>query len=210
MAATGQLLADLAGSLVERGHDVHVICSRHRYDGGNGASAAVDNVDGVTVYRVFTTRFSRNTLPGRAIDYLSFFISATWRALVLPKPDVCVSLTTPPFISLIGLLLSKLKGTQNVIWVMDVYPEIAVAYEVLRKRALLYRLLNRVNKTLYRNAAAVISLGETMTERLQSLVALPEKLHTVHNWVPGENDYTEHSHRAQGELGAAQIIDSKL
>lgn len=185
-AATGQLLADLADSLVERGHDVQVICSRHRYDGGNGASAAVENVDGVTVYRVFATRFSRNKLLGRTVDYLSFFISATFRALVLPKPNVCVSLTTPPFISLIGLMLSRLKGTQNVIWMMDVYPEIAVAYDVIRKKGLLYRLLFRLNRVLYRNAAAVISLGETMTERLQSLGALPENLHTVHNWVPGE------------------------
>lgn len=185
-AATGQLLADLADSLVERGHDVQVICSCHRYDGGNGASAAVENVDGVMVYRVFATRFSRNKLFGRTVDYLSFFISATFRALILPKPDVCVSLTTPPFISLIGLMLSKLKCTQNVIWMMDVYPEIAVAYDVIRKKGLLYRLLIRLNRVLYRNAAAVISLGETMTDRLQSLGALPENLHTVHNWVPGE------------------------
>jgi len=185
-AATGQLLADLADSLVERGHDVHVICGRHRYDGGNGASAPAEKVGGVTVYRVFTTRFSRRTLAGRAIDYLSFYISATFRALVIPKPDVCVSLTTPPFISLIGLILSKFKGTRNVIWVMDVYPEIAVAYDVLRNKGRLHRLLARLNRMLYRNAAAVISLGEPMTERLQSLGAVPERLHTVHNWVPGE------------------------
>lgn len=185
-AATGQLLADVAEELAAKGHDVHVICSRHRYDNGKSASAAGESAEGVAIHRVFTTRFGRKTLLGRMIDYLSFYVGAAWRALVLPKPDVCVSLTTPPFISLIGLMLSKLKGTRNVIWVMDVYPEIAAAYDVLRKRVLLYRLLTRLNKTLYRNAAAVISLGETMTEQLQSLGALPENLYTVHNWVPGE------------------------
>ena len=185
-AATGQLLADLAGSLAEHGHDVHVICSRQRYDGGKGASAAVESAEGVAVHRVFTTRFGRKMLLGRTIDYFSFYVSAAWRALLLAKPDVCVSLTTPPFISMIGLMLSKLKGSQNVIWVMDVYPDVAVAYDVINKRALLYHLLIRLNKTLYRDAAAVISLGETMTERLQSLGAVPENLHTIHNWVPGE------------------------
>ena len=70
---------------------------------------------------------------------------------------------------------------------MDVYPDIAVAYNVINKRTLLYRLLTRLNETLYRDAAAVISLGETMTERLLSLGAIPENLHTVHNWVPGED-----------------------
>ena len=189
-AATGQLLADVAEELAAHGHEVHVICSRHRYDGSKSDPAAVETAEGLAVHRVFTTRFSRKTLLGRAIDYLSFYVSATWRALVLPKPDVCVSLTTPPFISLIGLMLSKIKGTRNVIWVMDVYPEIAAAYDVLRKRTLLYRVLIRVNRVLYRNAAAVISLGETMTEQLKSLGAGPENIHTVHNWVPGKDiDY---------------------
>jgi hypothetical protein len=186
-AATGQLLADIAESLVERGHDVHVICSRHRYDGSNDAPAPDENVEGLTVHRVFSTRFSRKTLPGRTIDYLSFYISATWRALVLPKPDVCVSLTTPPFISLIGLMLSKLKGTQSVIWVMDIYPEIAVEYNVIRRKSLSYLILNRISRILYRNAAAVISLGETMTEQLQTFGARSGNLHTVHNWVPGKS-----------------------
>ena len=186
-AATGQLLADLADSLAEHGHDVHVICSRHRYDGGKGVLAAVESVEGVAVHRVFTTHFGRKGLLGRTIDYLSFYLCAGWRALLLAKPDVCVSLTTPPFISMIGLMLSKFKGSRSVIWVMDVYPEIAAAYDILPKRALLYRLLTQINRVLYRNAAAVISLGETMTERLQSLGAVPEHLHTVHNWVPGED-----------------------
>jgi len=190
-AATGQLLADVAEELAAHGHDVHVICGRHRYDGSKNDPAAGQNVEGLSVHRVFTTRFGRKMLAGRAIDYLSFYISATWRALVLPKPDVCISLTTPPFISLIGLMLSKIKGTRSVIWVMDVYPEIAAAYDVLKKKSLLYRLLRRVNRVLYRNAAAVISLGETMTEQLKSLGATSENIHTVHNWVPGEDiDYT--------------------
>jgi len=186
-AATGQLLADVAGSLAEHGHDVHVICSRHRYDGGKGISVAVESAEGVTIHRVFATHFGRKMLIGRAIDYLSFYVCATLRALLLAKPDVCVSLTTPPFISMIGLMLSKLKGSRSVIWVMDVYPDIAVAYNVINKRTLLYHLLTRLNKTLYRDASAVISLGETMTERLQLLGAIPENLHTVHNWLPGED-----------------------
>ena len=191
-AATGQLLADVAEELAAHGHEVHVICSRHRYDGSKSAPADAESAEGLAVHRVFTTRFSRKTLIGRAIDYLSFYVCTTWRALVLPKPDVCVSLTTPPFISLIGLMLSKIKGTRNVIWVMDVYPEIAAAYDVLKKKALLYRFLTRVNRILYRDAAAVISLGETMTEQLQSLGAGPENLHTVHNWVPGEDPYIDY------------------
>jgi len=185
-AATGQLLADLAESLVARRHEVHVVCGRSLYGGGALPPAGDETLQGVHVHRVATTGFGRRILIGRMTDYFSFYVTAAWRALWLPKVDVCVSLTTPPFISLVGLVLSKLKGTQNVIWVMDIYPDVAVAYDVLRKNALLYRLLTRLNRLLYGNAAAVISLGEVMTERLQALGAPSSILHTVHNWVPGE------------------------
>ena len=185
-AATGQLLADLAESLAAEGHEVHVICSRHTYGNGRMPLTKEESLHGIHIHRVAVTGFGHKRLVGRTLDYLTFCLSAGWRAFVLPKPDLCVSLTTPPFISLIGLLLAKIKGTRNVIWVMDVYPEIAVAYDVLSKKSLLYRFCSRINRILYRNAAAVISLGEVMTERLQSLGVPSDRVYTVHNWVPGE------------------------
>lgn len=191
-AATGQLLADVAQELAAQGHEVHVICSRGTYGSSEKASPGREMVDGVHVYRVGATGFGRGSFIGRTIDYLSFYVMAGWRALRLSKPDVCVSLTTPPFISLIGWTLSRLKGTRSVIWAMDVYPDIAVAYGILSEKALLYRLMTRINGVLYRNAAAVISLGETMTERLKSLGAPADRLHTVHNWVPGEQIASSH------------------
>ncbi len=185
-AATGQLLADVAERLVACGHEVDVICGRHGYNGGFCVAARVETVNGVRVHHVATTGFGRFRLAGRAIDYLSFFVSATVRAFGLPKADLCVSLTTPPFIAVVGWLLSKLRGTRNVLWVMDVYPEIAVAYHVLPERSLLCRLLAGLNRRLYGNAAAVISLGEVMTRKLYEAGARAERLYTVHNWVPGE------------------------
>jgi glycosyltransferase involved in cell wall biosynthesis len=185
-AATGQLLADVAEELAAQGHEVHVICSRRTYSGGTEAFATDQLVSGVHVYRVGAAGFGRTTHIGRTLDWLSFYVLALWRALRLTKMDVCVAMTTPPFIALIGWMLSRLKGTRNVIWVMDVYPDIAVAYDVFSEKALLYRLLRRLNGVLYRDATAVISIGEMMTERLKSLGAPADSLHTVHNWVPGE------------------------
>lgn len=185
-AATGQLLADVAERLVECGHQVDVICGRRRYDGGAWAPTGLETIKGVRVHRVATTGFGRRRLRGWAIDYLSFYVAAAWRALVLPRPDLCVSLTTPPFIALIGLGLSKLRHTRSVLWVMDVYPDMGAAYGIMRRRSLLYSLLARLNRALYRNAEAVISLGEVMTQHLEEAGVSVDRLYTVHNWTPGE------------------------
>jgi len=53
-------------------------------------------------------------------------------------------------------------------------------------RALVYRVLAWVARGLYGRCAAVISLGEVMTERLTEAGAARERVVEVHNWVPGE------------------------
>ncbi len=186
VAATGQLLADLAEELAARGHEVHVLCSRQPYNGGDMVLSAAETVNGVCVHRVRTTRFGRTCKLGRMAAYLSFYVLASWRALRLPKIDVCMSLTPPPFIALVGHWLRLLKGTRLVLWSMDVYPQVAVALGELRGDCILYRLLSRLSRHLYKDSSCIVSLGEVMTSALVRAGAPPHKIITVHNWVPGE------------------------
>lgn len=186
-AATGQLLADVAESVAARGHEVHVICSRRRYSGGAEAFAANEVLYGVHVHRVGATGFGRGRIVGRLLDYLSFYVLALRAALRLPRMDACVALTTPPFIAVVGLLLHRLRGTKVVVWTMDVYPEVAVAFDVISEKSLLRGLLARVSRRIYKSCAGIISLGDVMTERLIQAGAPPERITAVHNWVPRES-----------------------
>ncbi len=186
VAATGQLLADVAEELSARGHEVHVICSSRTYSGGAEAFPAVETINGVRIHRVGATGFGHDRRIVRIIDWLSFYILAMWRALRLAKMDLCVSLTTPPFIALVGLMLRMLRGTKVVVWTMDLYPEVAVAFDVLAERSLLCRLLARLNHRIYKAAIAMSSLGEVMTDRLVEAGVPRNKITVVHNWVPRE------------------------
>lgn len=185
-AATGQLLADVAEGLASEGHEVHVLCSRRRYGGGREAFAANEAVEGIHVHRVGATGFGRGRLLGRLFDYLSFYILAAVKALRLPRMDVCVALTTPPFIALIGVLLRWFRRTKLVIWTMDLYPDVAVAFGVLEDRCLLCRLLARLSRRIYKSCSGIISLGEVMAQRLVKAGAPQDRITVVHNWVPRE------------------------
>lgn len=186
VAATGQLLADLADGLACRGHEVHVLASRRAYGGGGTVFPAESRRGPVRVHRVSASGFGRAGLPGRLADYLSFYLLAAHRAMELPPMDACVSLTTPPFIALVGCLLRRRRGTKHVLWTMDLYPEIAAALGALRRDSRLYRFWAGVARRIYAGADGIISLGEEMTRRLQQAGAPPERIRTVHNWVPGE------------------------
>lgn len=185
-AATGQLLADLAEELVHGGHEVHVLCSRRIYDGSTNKYPAEQLINGVYIHRIGATGFGRGNIVGRLLDYLSFCILAVWKALFLPRMSICVALTTPPFIATCGVMLRLLKNTRLVLWSMDLYPEVAVAYGALKKESFLHHILTRISNWTYHQASQIISIGEIMTKKLIDAGAKAEKIITIHNWAPGE------------------------
>ena len=66
VVSTAQHLADLATSLVERGHEVTVISSRRAYEHPDTIFSARENWRGIKIVRVYSTRFANisNTARG--------------------------------------------------------------------------------------------------------------------------------------------------
>ena len=95
-SATSQILTDLCFALAARGHEVRVVTSRLRYDDPSTALPANETVSGVAVHRVWTSRFGRGALLGRAMDYLTFYLSAWWRLMRLAdRGTIMVEKTDP-------------------------------------------------------------------------------------------------------------------
>jgi len=187
VAATAQLLTDLAEELAQQGHEVDVVCSRSKYSGGTERFTKEEILGNVRIHRIAATGFGNSKRIGHLVDWLSFFFSASWKVVRLPRMDLCVVLTTPPFIGYAAILLKWLKKTPFVLWSMDIYPDIAVATGVIKRGKVLDRLFSRLARKLYHKASCIISLGEVMTQRLIEKGADPGKIKAIHNWVPGES-----------------------
>lgn len=71
-AATSELLSDLAFELARRGFQIKVIASRLGYDNPAKPLPAHEVINGVEVFRVWTSRQGRHRLHGRILDYASF------------------------------------------------------------------------------------------------------------------------------------------
>jgi glycosyltransferase involved in cell wall biosynthesis len=185
ISATSQILTDLATHLATR-HEVHVVASRQRIDEPGAALPPHVRVDGVTVHRVWTSRFGRDRLAGRALDYLTFQALATWRILRLARRgDVVIPMTDPPLMSVPARWAARTKGARVVNWVQDVFPEIAAALGVRLARGMVGRVLARLRDASLAHADADVALGDLMAARLAALGVAPAKIRVIHNWSDG-------------------------
>ena len=185
-SATSQMLSDLAFHLTESGLKVAVITSRQAYNDPDANLPARETVRGVRIWRIRTSRFGRNRLIGRAIDYLTFYLSAAWRlAAEARRDDVIVAKTDPPLISVVAAAVSRLRGAILVNWIQDLFPEVALALGVKGMRSAA-PFLRFVRDASLKRAEFNVVLGELMAERLRRCGVAPHRIKIIPNWADGE------------------------
>src|SRR5262249_12859359 len=118
-----------------------------------------------------------------------FYFGAILRALVLPRCDVVVTLTTPPIIGLIGTLLKQLRGTRHIYWSMDLHPDASMALRRMSPRSVFGRLLSDLSAFVYRSADRVVALGPYMADRIAQKNAPPDRIVTIPVWSRRDEVY---------------------
>jgi glycosyltransferase involved in cell wall biosynthesis len=200
-AATGQLLTELAGDLVSRfGDEVTVVAGMplvaaagHSAAGGRGLVAR-ERHEGVDIRRANGTQMPPRRFAARAANYVSYFAAATVAGFGVGRQDVVVSLTDPPIVGLAALWAARRAGARFVYVCEDIFPEVAVLVEDFQSSTV-NTALDRLNRYLFRQADAIVALGERMRRRLvEEKGADPARVHVIHNWadcdaiVPGPKD----------------------
>ncbi len=200
-AATAQLLGDLGSALAASGFAVRTICGDRGYADPSKRYPARATIDAVAVERVRSTSFGRTSKLGRVLDYGTFLIGAAFRLLVGPRPDVVISLTTPPLIALVGSCMARIRGARSIFWSMDVYPDVAYELGALRRTSFAGRFFGWLSRRMLRSADIVVALGETMRERL--IASGAERVKIIPNWSPdfGSDDEPAAANRLRREWG---------
>lgn len=186
-SATSQMLTDLAGGLARRGFDVHVICCTQLFDDPGARLVREEQLDGVTVHRIATTRFGRHRLSGRAIDYASFYVSCGFKLLnLLRRQDIVVAKTDPPLVSLVCAMAVKLRGAGLINWQQDVFPEIASLLSANPLPRWLDTLLRRGRDASLRAAKMNVVIGSRMQQYFVRSGIPAAQLCVIENWADAE------------------------
>ncbi|MEO7428543.1 MAG: glycosyltransferase family 4 protein, partial [Acidimicrobiales bacterium] len=153
---------------------------------GVAPTGRVETGPALRIRRVWTPHLGKSSLWRRLLGYLTFLLGATARLLVLPRQDVIVSMTTPPFL-VTSAVLHKLihRRTRVVLWSMDCYPDAAERFGELRPGGPISQLQRALNRWAFRHIDHVVGLDGAMVELLESQYAAgpghPE-LSVIPNW----------------------------
>jgi colanic acid biosynthesis glycosyl transferase WcaI len=186
-SATSQMLSDLAFALARQQQVISVITSRQRYDGPGGELCSREMIEGVSVFRVWTSRFGRHNLFGRLLDYLTFYLSAAWRLYRHTKAgDIIVAMTDPPALSIVAMPVCTLRRARLVNWLQDIFPETAQvlghATGIMRFPCISLRWLR--DRSL--NVADMnVVVGSRMEEYISRLPISDDRLRVIPNWADG-------------------------
>ena len=184
--ATAQHADDLARYLRAHDDEVTVVASRAMYGARGAVLPKREDREGIAIYRVGLQLFGKRGIMARVFDFALFYIAALWQCFILPRHDVVICLTTPPFIVLVGVLLKWFKGTRVVYWTMDLYPEVAVAAGIMKRSGLLWKFLCCVERLCLRQSDHVVVLGNCMRQKVIDKGASPDRVSVICVWSGAE------------------------
>lgn len=186
-AATSQILSDLVFDLARDGVQVEVVTSRMLYDNAAAALPPLENVAGATVRRIWSSRLGRANLAGRAVDYLTFYLSAAWT--VWRRTDastVVVAKTDPPLLSIAIAPVVRMRKGVLVNWLQDLFPEVAHALRMRLVRGPVLALLRRVRNLSLRAARTNVVLGTRMQALVEHQGIPAAQIRLIPNWADGD------------------------
>jgi glycosyltransferase involved in cell wall biosynthesis len=208
-SATSQILSDLAASLAGKGMSVAMVASRQRYDDPGANLPKAEQWQSVAIHRLWTSRFGRGHLLGRAIDYLTFYLGLPFTLWpLLKRGDIVIAKTDPPLVALVVAPVARLRGAILVNWLQDVFPEVAISLGERAVPRLLAWMLQRLRNRSLKMAAMNVAIGTRMAEYLVTQGLSAERVQTIPNWA--HEDDIRPMPSSQSQLRHALGLDGKF
>ena len=122
LISTGLTLTELCESLSKKGVSIEVYCGPPTLVNHQEQVPKHLKHKNITIHRLWTTQFPKTHLLGKAINHISFIISAFFKLISLPTSSPILVLTNPPLLPLLFALLRPLNGS-NIMFYCLIYTQ---------------------------------------------------------------------------------------
>ena len=180
---------DTARALKKAGFSVDVLCG-YPLEYAEGKDIPIkEEVEGIGIHRVKYIQMDRKGFLGRIVNYFSLTFMMLLHLGKLAKYKAVVVYSNPPILPWIASWAKKLFGTKLIFVSYDLYPEVATVTHTLREGNMICRLMNHINRCVYRRADHVVSLSSEQRDYiLQHRPISADKVTLIPNWFRDEGE----------------------
>jgi len=158
--SSGTRSYEMARRLVEKGHTVYMISSKHSHSGFKERNFSIE--EGIFVWWLPVIYSNNMNFFQRIYSFITYCICAYKMGRKLNYELVFAS-STPLTVAIPGIFLSKIKKVPFVLEVRDLWPAIPIELRIIRN-SLLIKLSQYLEKLSYRLSDKIIALSNGMKD----------------------------------------------
>ena len=142
-----------------------------------------ENIDGITVIRVWSYITKNNGFVKRIIDYISYALTSFLFGLFI-KTDLIIATSPQFFTAISGSMLSVFKRTPWVMEVRDLWPDSIAAVGSMNKSSKPFKVLKKIEHHLYLSASKIVVVTDSFKKYIiKEHQIKPEKVGVFKNGV---------------------------
>lgn len=187
---------DIVEYLLEKNIEVDVLCGRPNYPSGKLSEGYTlfnrrkENFKGATIYRSFEVPRGNNSNKRIFLNYVSFPLSSIFHIpqLLFKKYDrILLYQLSPVMMTVAGIIIGKLRRTETVMYVLDLWPENLFSVLNIKNKAM-RALVTKISHWHYKKADKLVALSQAMKQRLleitgksnDDIIVLPQAAETLY------------------------------
>tara|TARA_B100000212_G_scaffold288705_1_gene229823 strand:- start:40938 stop:42251 length:1314 start_codon:yes stop_codon:yes gene_type:complete len=188
-AATGQLLGSLSKNLaLENDFKIEVLTGFPSYAYNCSKVKKIEKSYNRIIKRSISSSIWPKKYGGRLVNSLLFTLNIGFKLVFMQKrSNIIIFTSEPPFLAFIALLIKFLTRTPYIILIYDLYPDILLKLNYIKKDNKIFNLWNKFNFISYKHANEIIVLSNSMKDKLfKNFPLLKTKVNVISSWADHE------------------------
>lgn len=163
---TGYYISRIAEHLALK-RPVSALCAQPAYSRAGVRAPRTETHGGVRIFRCPSLILNQRSIPMRLMRMVSITVSIFFAALFrIKRGDSILAVTNPPSVPILAVVLSSILRVPYSLLVHDVYPEIIAACGLTSRKALSFRILQKISRLVLRRAESIFCIGRDMSKHL--------------------------------------------
>lgn len=207
--STGYYLTAIAEGL-SNVFDVQVLCGQPNYSMRGTRAAKRERHNNVEIHRASGTTLNKNVILLKLINMVTLSFSMLFAGTAkFHRGNSVLVVTTPPTMPFLIAVASLLRGCSYTLLIHDCYPEELVAVGKLKPNSFAVRVVDYLNRWLYKHARKIIVVGRDMKKLIEGKSrGLDVPVVVIPNWA--EVEEVRPQPRSENKLISQLGIEDKL